>query len=184
MSHMTTNYKNPLTDSFEQVHGLNGRMFVDVGGFNPVANRDYFMFHEYSIAAGATEVIKVAITSDTVMKAFSIKVMSGKARVEIVAGGTAGGSFSQSIPIFPVNGMSSAIPRNSTTVMTSGGTQTGGTVMDLFLVNTGDNVQQSSGVTSGEDFAIGFPAGTYYIRVTNTDNSTAAGLIKALWTEL
>jgi hypothetical protein len=56
--------------------------------------------------------------------------------------------------------------------------------MDLFLVNTGDNVNQSSGVTSGEDFAIGFPAGTYYIRITNTDNSTAAGLVKALWTEL
>lgn len=184
MSHMTTNYKNPLTDSFEQVHGLNGRIFVDAGGFNPVANRDYFMFHEYSVASAGTEVVKVVIAGNTVMKAFTIKVMSGKARVEITAGSTEGGTFSQTIPIFPVNNMSTAVPRASTTVMTSGGTATNGTVMDLFLVNTGDNVQQSSGVTSGEDFAIGFSAGTYYIRVTNIDNSTSSGLIKALWTEL
>jgi len=181
---MTTNYKNPATDSFEQAHGLHGRIFVDAGGVNPVENRQYFMFHEFSIAAGAKEVVKVVITGDTVMNAFSVKVMSGTARVEIVAGGTEGGSFSTTIPRFPVNGMSTAAARASTTAMTSGGTLTGGTVMDLFLVNTGDNVNQSSGVTSGEDFAIGFPAGTYYIRVTNTDNSSAAGLVKALWTEL
>jgi hypothetical protein len=184
MSHMTTNYLNPKSGFFEQAHGMHGRIFVETGSVNPTENRQYFMFHEFSMSANATEVVKVVITGDTVMNAFSVKVMSGKARVEIVAGGTAGGSYSQSIPIFPVNGMSSATPRNSTTVMTSGGTLTGGTTMDLFLVNTGDNVNQSSGVTSGEDFAIGFPVGTYYIRITNTDNSTAAGLVKALWTEL
>jgi hypothetical protein len=184
MSHMTTNYKNPKTDSFEQVHGLHGRMFVETGSVDPTENRQYFMFHEFSTTAGATEVIKVVIASDTVMNAFSIKVMSGKARVEITTGSTPGGTFSQTVPIFPVNGMSTAPARASTTVMTSGGTAVNGTVMDLFLVNTGDNVNQSSGITSGEDFAIGFPTGTYYIRVTNTDNATSAGLIKALWTEL
>ena len=184
MSHMTTNYLNPKTGFFEQVHGMHGRMFVDTGSVDPTDNRQYFMFHEFSLASAATEVVKVVITGDTIMNAFSIKVMSGKARIEIVAGGTTGGSYSETIPIFPVNGMSTAVPRNPTTVMTSGGTQSGGTVMDLFLVNTGDNVNQSSGITSGEDFAIGFPAGTYYIRITNTDNSTTTGLIKALWTEL
>lgn len=184
MSHMTTNYVNPLTDSFEQVHGLHGRMFVDSGGVVPTENRQYFMFHEFLVPSAGTEVVKVVIAGDTVMNAFSIKVMSGKARVEIVSGGTEGGTFNQTIPLFPVNGMSTAVPRASTTVMTSGGTVTGGTTMDLFLVNTGDNVNQSSGVTSGEDFAIGFPAGTYYIRVTNTDNTASAGLVKALWTEL
>ncbi len=184
MSHMTTNYKNPVTDSFEQVHGLHGRMFVETGSVDPTENRQYFMFHEFSVASAASEIVKVVIAGNTVMNAFSIKVMSGQARVEIVAGGTEGGTFNQSITLFPVNGMTTAVPRTSTTVMTSGGTLTGGTVMDLFLVNTGDNVNQSSGITSGEDFAIGFPAGTYYIRVTNTGNSTSAGLVKALWTEL
>jgi hypothetical protein len=184
MSHMTTNYFNPQTGWFEQVNGLHGRMYVNTGGVVPTENRQYFMFHEFSVASAGTEVVKVVITGDTVMDAFSIKVMSGKARVEIVAGGTEGGTFSQAITKFPVNGMSTTTPRISTATMTSGGTVTGGTTMDLFLVNTGDNVNQSSGITSGEDFAIGFPAGTYYIRVTNIDNTTTAGLIKALWTEL
>ena len=184
MSHMTTNYLNPVTGSFEQAHGLYGRIFVDAGSVSPTENRQYFMFHEFSMAAAATEVVKVVVAGNTVMNAFSVKVMSGKARVEIVAGGTEGGTYSQAVAKFPVNGMSTAVPRTSTTTVTSGGTLTGGTTMDLFLVNTGDNVNQSSGVTSGEDFAIGFPAGTYYIRITNTDNSTAVGLVKALWTEL
>lgn len=184
MSHMTTNYLNPSTGFFEQAHGLHGRIFVDAGGVNPSENRQYFMFHEFSLAAAATEVVKVVIASDTIMNAFSIKVMAGKARIEIVAGGTSGGTYNETVPIFPINGMSTATPRAATTTMTSGGTHTGGTVMDLFLVNTGDNVNQSSGITSGEDFAIGFPAGTYYIRITNTDNSTTSGLIKVLWTEL
>lgn len=184
MSHMTTNYVNPASGSFEQVHGMHGRMFVDAGGLNPTDNKQYFFFHEFSLAAAAVEVVRVVITGNTIMQAFSIKVMAGKARIEIVSGGTAGGTYSQSVPVFPINGMTTAPARATTTVVTSGGTHTGGTVMDLFLVNTGDNVNQSSGLTSGEDFAIGFSAGTYYIRVTNTDNSSTTGLIKALWTEL
>ena len=184
MSQMTTNYVNAATGSFEQAHGLHGRIFVDSGGVNPVENRQYFLFHEFSAVAAGTEVVKIVIASNTIMNAFSIKVMAGKARVEIVSGGTQGGTYNQNITVFPTNGMTTATPRTSTTTATSGGTLTGGTTMDLFLVNTGDNVNQSSGITSGEDFAIGFPAGTYYIRVTNTDNSTTTGLIKALWTEL
>ena len=184
MSHMTTNYLNPKTGFFEQAHGMRGRIFVDTGSVDPTDNRDYFMFHEFSVASASTEVVKVVITGDTVMNAFSIKLMAGKGKVEIVAGGTEGGTFNQAVAIFPTNGMSTATPRASTTTMTSGGTLTGGTTMDLFLVNTGDNVNQSSGITVGEDFAIGFPAGTYYIRITNTDNSTTSGLVKALWTEL
>lgn len=184
MSQMTTNYLNATRDSFEQVHGLNGRMFVDCGGLSPTNNSQYFMFQEISLAASAVHVVKVVVVSDTILNAFTVKIMSGKARIEIVYGGTEGGTFSQNIPLIPVNGMSTAVPRASTSTFTSGGTQTGGTVNDLFLVNTGDNVNQSSGITSGEDFAIGYPAGTYYIRITNTDNSTTAGLVKALWTEL
>ena len=184
MSHMTTNYLNPVSGFFEQAHGQHGRIFVDVGNVSPKDNQHYFFFHEYSVPASGTEVVKVVITGDTVMESFIIKIMAGTARVEIVSGGTEGGTFSQAVPIFPVNGMSTAPVRASTTTVTSGGTITGGTTLDLFLVNTGDNVNQSVGISVGENFQIGFPAGTYYIRVTNTDNSTSSGLIKALWHEL
>ena len=184
MSQMTTNYLNPVTDSFEQVHGLQGRMLVDISAVDPTNNTRYFMFHEYSAASSGTEVIKVVITGNTIMESFAIKVMSGTARIEILTGGTEGGTFSEPVPVFLVNNMTTAVPRSTTTTMSSGGTLTGGTTLDLFLVNTGDNVQQSSGVSVGELFAFGFAAGTYYIRVTNTDNSTSTGLIKALWREL
>lgn len=182
MSQMTTNYLNPVTGWFEQVHGHNGRMHVSgETDVDPADNRSYFFFHEYTLAASAVEIVKVVITGDTVMRRFDIKLMAGQARIEIVSGGTEGGTFGTTVPILPINGMSTAETRATGTTVTAGGTLTGGTTLDLFLM---DFTNQSAGGSVGEAFSIGFSAGTYYIRVTNTDNSEITGLIKALWREI
>ena len=181
MSQMTTNYLNPVSGWFEQVHGHHGRMLVDSGGVDALSNRQYFMFHEFSVAQDAVTAVKVVPTGDVIMRVFDIKIMSGSARVEIVAGGTEGTAFTNAVPIFPINNMSTAAPRTATTTMNNGGSVTGGTTMDLFLV---DLSNQASGTNVGEGFSIGFPAGTYYIRITNTDNSTITGIVKALWEEI
>lgn len=181
MSQMTTNYLNPVSGWFEQAHGHHGRIYVDINGVNPVSNRQYFMFHEFSAATGTNTAVKVVTTGDAIMLQFDVKLMSGSARVEIVAGGTEGTAFSNTVAIFPINNMSTATPRATTTTMQNGGSVTGGTVMDLFLL---DITNQANGSSVGENFAIGFPAGTYYIRVTNTDNSTITGTIKARWEEI
>jgi hypothetical protein len=67
--------------------------------------------------------------------------------------------------------------------MTFGGTLTSGTVLDKFILVSGNNLNQAIGSHGGEQFPVGFPPGTYYVRITNTGNTTATGQFKARWTE-
>jgi hypothetical protein len=183
MSNMTTNYLNPRTGWFEQARGGEGRLFVEAGNFAFDQGRQYFTFRDLSIAQGATFVIKVVITSDTIMRDFFVEMVTSNSTVEIVSGGTEGGTFNSALTIQRTNNMSSVPARASTTTMTAGGTLTDGTTLDKFLLYAGQNVNQSTRQHGGEDFPTGFPAGTYYVRITNIGSTTATGLFKARWSE-
>jgi hypothetical protein len=181
---MSTNYvKSQAPDVFERVQGAAGRLFVEDGNSAFYQGRQYFTFNEFSIAQGAAGVYKVVITEDVIMRDFFVVLDVSVARVEIVAGGTEGGSFATPLPISSTNNMLRTPVRASTSVMSYGGTHTGGTVLDLFLLNSGNNLNQAIGAQGGEQFPVGFPPGTYYVRITNTGNATATGLFKARWTE-
>lgn len=180
---MTTNYLNPRTGWFEQAHGAEGRLFVEEANTAFLAGRQYFTFYEFSIAQAATRVIKVVITSDTIMRDFFVDLVTSNLTAEIVSGGTEGGTFSTSLPMLRTNNMSSVPARASTTTMTTGGTLSGGTTLDKFILYAGNNENQSTRQNGGEQFPVGFPAGTYYVRLTNTGSTTALGLFKARWSE-
>jgi hypothetical protein len=183
MGQMTTTYVNPRTGWFEQAQGSVGVMLFEPSNIAFREGRQYFAFHELSIAQGSTAVIKVVITSDTVMRDFFVEMVTSNTTAEIVAGGTEGGTFDTPITIQRTNNMSSAPVRNSTSTFTTGGTLTGGTTLDKFLLYAGNNVNQSTRQHGGEDFPTGFPAGTYYVRITNVGNTTATGIFKARWSE-
>lgn len=183
MSIVTTNYLNPRTGWFEQARGGEGRLFVEDGNFAFDQGRQYFTFADLSIAQGAAAVIKVVITSDTIMRDFFVDMVTSNTTAEIVAGGTEGGTFNSALVIQRTNNISSVPARTSTTTMASGGTHTGGTVLDKFLLYAGNNANQSTRQHGGEGFPFGFPAGTYYVRVTNIGSTTALGLFKARWSE-
>jgi hypothetical protein len=183
MSQMTTNTLNAKTGWYEQVHGSAGRLFVEDGNSAFYEGRQYFTFNEFSIAQAAVGVYKVVITEDVIMRDFFVQLGVSVTRVEIVAGGTEGGSFATLLPISSTNNMLRTPVTASTSTMSYGGTHTGGTVLDLFLLNSGNNLNQAVGSQGGEQFPVGFPPGTYYVRITNTGNATATGLFKARWTE-
>ena len=183
MSHMTTNALNAKTGWLEQIHSSAGRLFVEDGNSAFYEGRQYFTFHEFSIAQAAVGVYKVVITEDVIMRDFFVVLDLSVARVEIVTGGTEGGSFGTALPISSTNNMLRTPVRATTSTMSYGGTHTGGTVLDLFLLNSGNNLNQAVGAQGGEQFPTGFPPGTYYVRITNTGNATATGLFKARWTE-
>lgn len=183
MGQMTTTYVNPRTGWFEQAHGAAGVMLFEESNRAFLEGRQYFTFADLSIAQGATFVIKVVITSDTVMRDFFVDMVTSNTTVEIVSGGTEGGTFNSPLTIQRTNNMSSAPARVSTSTFTSGGTLTGGTVLDKFLLYAGQNVNQSTQQHGGETFPFGFPAGTYYVRITNIGSTTATGLFKARWSE-
>jgi hypothetical protein len=159
------------------------RLRVDVGQTGFFAGREAYTFYEFSIATGASQVIKVVAPCNTIVQRFSVDLNLAAIRVELVAGGTEGGTFSTALPIIKSNTMTTASSYVPQVTMNRGGTHTGGTVVDLLTAISGDKMQKSTAATATEDLPVGFPAGTYYIRLINTDGATASGIFRARWEE-
>lgn len=159
------------------------RLRVDSGQTGFFAGREARTFYEFSIATGASQVIKVVSPVDTVVQIFGVELDLAEMRVELVIGGTEGGTFDTALPIFKTNTMSSSSDYTPQITMSLGGTHTGGTVVDLLTAISGDKLQKSTSVTVSETLPLAFSAGTFYIRLINTDGATAAGIFRARWEE-
>ena len=159
------------------------RLRVDVGQTSFFAGREARTFYEFSIASEATQVIKVVSATDTILQSFSVETFLAEIRTELVTGGTEGGTFTTALPIFKTNTMSTSSDYAPQVTMNRGGTHTGGTVVDLLFSVSGDNANKAVSAGASEDSPQGFSAGTFYIRLTNTDGATASGIFRARWEE-
>jgi hypothetical protein len=163
--------------------GEYARVRVDVGQTGFFAGREFMVLHEFSIASAARQVIKVVTPVDTIVTVFSAEIELASLRVELVVGGTEGGTFNTPLTILKTNTTSTASDYVGQVTMNRGGTHTGGTVVDVLVLNSGTNVNKASQSSASEDYPVGFPAGTYYIRLINTDGATATGIFRARWEE-
>lgn len=159
------------------------RLRVDVGQTGFFAGREARTFYEFSIASGASQVIKVVSPVNTIVQNFTLELDLASLRLELVVGGTEGGTFNTTLPIFKTNTMTTQSGYTPQVTMNIGGTHTGGTVVDLLTAISGDKLQKSVAITATEDQPQGFPAGTYYIKLINTDGATATGIFRARWEE-
>jgi len=157
------------------------RMKTDPGSTAFYEGREFYTFRQFDITGGTTEVIKVVASGDTIVQTFGASLVLGELRVELVVGGTEGGTFGTPLPILRANGMSEAPTVSAGVTMAAGGTHTGGTVVDVLLLNAGSPAAQASEVSASEDLPIGFPAGTYYIRLVSINNANAQGIFRARW---
>lgn len=164
-------------------NGQYSRIRVDVGQTGFFAGREARTFYEFSIASGATQVIKVVAPVNTIVQMFAVELELAEIRVELVVGGTEGGTFNTALPIFKTNTMTTASSYTPQVTMHRGGTHTGGTVVDLLTAVSGANAQKSVASSASENSPQGFPAGTYYIRLINTDGNTANGIFRTRWEE-
>ena len=159
--------------------GPNRRLRVDDGQTGFFAGREFRAYHEFT----ANTVFKVVVPINVILWDLSILLSAGQARLETVVGGTEGGSFSVPVPVFPRNTMTERqTPLYTNQVaISSGGTHTGGTVLDILVNKTADNsnFSASAGSEGGDERGIG--PGTYYFRLTVT--GTTSGIIKARWEE-
>jgi len=163
--------------------GNYSRLRVDVGQTGFFAGREARMFHEFAILSGTSQVIKIVAPVDTILQTFSVELDLAEIRVELVAGGTESGTFGTSIPVFKTNTMSTASDYVPQVTMSYGGTHTGGTVVNVLTAISGSNKNKAVSSAGAETLPIGFPAGTYYIRLINTDGATANGIFRAQWEE-
>lgn len=172
---------NLLTDSDGK--GEYSRIRVDVGQTGFFAGREFRTFYEFSIASGATQVIKVVSTVDTILQMFTAELSLAELRLELRIGGTEGGTFNTALPILKTNTMSTASSYTSNITMAVGGTHTGGTLIDVLTLISGDNAKKAVQSSGKEDLPQGFAAGTFYIKLINTDGNTATGIFKTQWEE-
>lgn len=128
-------------------------------------------------------VIKIVVPVNILVQGLDFILTQGEARIESVFGGTEGGSFSTSLPVFSRNSMSTRPTPiyAAQTVLTTGGTHTGGVVLDVLINKTATNANFASGAGGVQLDDRGIGAGTYYFRITVV--APTVGLLKFRWQE-
>lgn len=174
----------PLTSARLSGHQ---RVKVDADQTHFWEGRGYRSFKELSVAAGATYVIRVVVPADTILNYMSLALSDGQLKLNTIAGGTAGGTFAETIPIFKTNNMTVGenrlADRASTIVATGGGTVTGGTLLDVVIVKTSGATGQATTVGDSVSDARGIAVGTYYFSFFNGGSGTATGVFHLAWEE-
>lgn len=168
-----------LTDN----DGSYARLRVDTGQTGFFAGREFRTFLEFNIPTTNTLVIKIVAGCDTIVQQIAVDLTLAQIKFELRIGGTEGGTFNTSLPVFKTNQMTTASDYASEVSLAYGGTHTGGTLVDVFEAISGSNVNKAVVQSVTESLPVGFPAGTYYIKLINTDGANALGVLKLRWEE-
>jgi len=159
------------------------RVKVDPGQTGFFENREMRSFYEFSLAAGASAVVRMQCPVNMILEEFNIMLTREEIRAEVVSGGTPAGSFSTPLPVFPANGMTDAPAYTPVTTIDTGGTHTGGIVRDIIRVLAGSNASNSQVVVIASDSPVGRAPVPLYIRINNPSTGTAVGIMKLRWEE-
>jgi hypothetical protein len=167
---------------FTDLNGPNSRLRVDVAQTGFFDGREFRTFKEFATSTTGTYVIRVESPVNVILFEFGGSLTAGSIKIELVAGGTEGGTFAEVLPRFTTNGMTTK-PQPvyaSQVSITAGGTLTGGVINDVFVSKVADN-NTFSGVVTG-DFGAerGSAPGVYYYRLTMTN---VTGVVKGRWEE-
>lgn len=159
------------------------RVRVDVGQTGFFAGREFRSFYEFDIPSGQALVIKALPAVDVILYEFKVELTLSQVKVSLISGGTDGGSFATALPVLKTNQMTTASDYTSQTTVSAGGTHSGGTTFDVVEVISGSNLNKAITQIADSDQPLGFPAGSYYIKIQNTDGANAKGIIKFRWEE-
>lgn len=164
-------------------YGESRRIRVDNGQTGFFAGREFRSFYEFSIATGASVVIKFTSPVDFILFEQSLTVDAGGIKYTAELPGTEGGSFT-TMPVIGKNRMAQRPTPYYAAQATIGvgGTLTGGTVVDTARVVTAGATAQQVTVGGSSDER-GLPAGSYYVRLANLSNGTSTGVYSLFWEE-
>jgi hypothetical protein len=170
-------------DIFTDNNGHYRRLRVDVGQTGFFAGREFRIFHEFTLGAGASIVYEFDFSLvEAIVQHIACQLWDGDARFEILTdGGTVGGTFDTTLVQRRTNRMTTAdLTYSSQVVVKTGGTYTGGTLTESTELDTG--VGSGRQHESASDMRpYGIPKAKYYIKVTA--GSAARGAINVRWEE-
>ena len=161
------------------------RVRVDVAQTGFFEGREFRTFYEFSIPSGQSVVGRFSSPIDFILFQQILQVDAGAIKLTAITGGTPGGTYNNPLPVIGKNRMSKRpqpyyVPVST---VTTGGTITGGTIVEVVrVVSSGSTAQRA---TVGGQFADerGLPAGDYYIKLENISNTTAEGVYQIYWEE-
>lgn len=162
------------------------RLRVDTSQTSLFTGRQFRTFKEFSIASGATYIIKVNVNVNTILWNAGITVDAGSIKLSTYAGGTPSVTPVDVIPVIPKNTMSSRpTPFYTTQNALVGGTATltGGVVIDVARVVTAGATAQQITVGLSQFGERGVGTGEYFWVFNNFGNGTATGVFSAYWEE-
>lgn len=173
-----------LTSSAESFR----RVRVDPAQTGFFEGREFRTFYEFSIAGGTSVVLKFSCPVDFILFAQKLTVDAGSIRLSAITGATESTPFNTAMPVIGKNRMASRrkYPGGyyaAQATIASGGTITGGTVVEVVrVVSNGATAQQSTvgGQTSDER---GLPAGAYYLKLEKIGLGAATGVYSLFWEE-
>lgn len=160
------------------------RLRVDTGQTSFFTGYQFRTFHEFSIPTGTSTYLKVDVPVNTVLWTVHLSVDAGGIRLGTYAGGTPSGVFTP-ITSLPKNTMST-VPSPTyvrQNVISTGGTFTGGTLIDVIRVVTSGATAQQTSVGSSPFSERGVGIGTYYWKLENISNGTSTGVFNTFWEE-
>lgn len=161
------------------------RLRVDTGQTGFFEGREFRTFLEVSIPTATSTYIKFVSPIDFIIFEQSLTLDAGSIRFTALTGATQAGTYSVNLPVIGKNRMvTRKSPYYSPQITAStGGTATGGTVVELFRVVAANATAQQQTVLGAASTERGLPAGTYYLRIENIGNSTATGVYSLIWEE-
>jgi hypothetical protein len=171
-----------LTDGGD---GPSRRLRVDIGQTGFFAGKEFRTFREFNIAAGQTLVLRITVPINVILSSQGLELDDGSLRITNAAGGTPGGTFSETLPVIGKNNMSDRPSPfyTPTVVFAEGGTHTGGTVFDIHRVVAASATAQRSTVGNVVGDERGVAANTYYVRYENIGSGAATGTLWFIWEE-
>lgn len=185
-------YQTELNYTTDRLCGFE-RLRVDVGQTGFFEGREFRTFKELNVAGSATYVVQAVVPINIILFAFETNLDSGWLRLGTYVGGTPGGVFAETLPVFGKNNMTPGTEHRKNysgaiytpqVVITAGGTHTGGTELDVTRVKTSGISNQATSVGSVPDDERGVAANTYYFRFLNLSGSDAiTGTVKIRWEE-
>lgn len=185
-------YQDHLNVTSDRLSGFE-RVRVDPDQTSFWEGREFRTFKELSIAGSAEYVIKAVVPINIILTKLEVAIEAGFLRLGTYVGGTPGGSFSETLPIFGANNMSAGNDHRKNlsgavyavqTALTAGGTHTGGTELDVVRLKAASVSVQTQSVGSAPFDQRGVGANTYYFRLLNLSSmDTITGTFKARWEE-
>ena len=163
------------------------RLRVDVAQTGFFEGREFRTFLRLNIPTSGTIYVRAIVPINLILFSLDFIIVSGQLDSETRVGGTPSGTWSTALPIFNRNNMTEVpggIVPTSVVQLHTGGSHSGGTVLDVNVVKASNDTPKGTSVGNQPGDERGIAANTYYFKLQNLDaGNPLVGVFKARWEE-